>query len=211
MKTILCFGDSNTWGYNPVDGSRHSASQRWPGVLRTNLGTGHWIIEEGLNGRTTVYDDPPTEGRNGKTYLLPCLLTHMPLDLVIVMLGTNDLKMKFSSSAYDISRGLAALVEIILKAGVGRNGTTPEIIIVSPALIIEQAANRTWEDQYIGAREKSKQLARHYQQVANQYGCYFLDAARHITTSSMDGVHLEASQHKILGGTLAALVTAVLG
>jgi len=103
MKTIMCYGDSNTWGCIPLTGQqppwRYGPAQRWPGVLRRELGDGHWIVEEGLNGRTTVWDDPLEPFRSGKELLAPCLLTHQPIDLVIVMLGTNDLKGRFGLSA----------------------------------------------------------------------------------------------------------------
>ena len=96
MKTILCYGDSNTWGYNPATTERSSRDERWTGILRRELDDGYLVIEEGLNGRTTVWDDPIEGYKNGKEYLIPCLETHKPLDLVIIMLGTNDLKVRFS-------------------------------------------------------------------------------------------------------------------
>jgi len=103
MKTIMCYGDSNTWGCIPLTGQqpprRYGPAQRWPGVLRRELGDGHWIVEEGLNGRTTVWDDPLEPFRSGKELLAPCLMTHEPIDLVIVMLGTNDLKRRFGVGA----------------------------------------------------------------------------------------------------------------
>jgi lysophospholipase L1-like esterase len=91
VRTILCYGDSNTWGYNPSTGGRYARDERWPGVLRTELGEGYLVIEEGLNGRTTVWDDPIEGYKNGSTYLIPCLETHKPIDLVIILLGTNYL------------------------------------------------------------------------------------------------------------------------
>ena len=109
MKTILCFGDSNTWGCKPITTpgvfERHPPEVRWPGVFREQLGPGYTVIEEGANGRTTVHNDP-FEGAhlNGRTYFSPCLETHMPLDLVIIMLGTNDLKPRFGLNAFDIAR-----------------------------------------------------------------------------------------------------------
>ena len=111
MKTILCYGDSNTWGYNPSMGGRYARDERWPGVLRKELGEGYLVIEEGLNGRTTVWDDPIEGYKNGKTYLVPCLETHKPLDLVIILLGTNDLKMRFSVSALIQAAGRRSRVQ----------------------------------------------------------------------------------------------------
>jgi lysophospholipase L1-like esterase len=117
MKVILCYGDSNTWGYDPHTQERFSSRVRWTGVLARQLGEEYHMIEEGLSGRTTVWDDP-VEGlhKNGKNYLLPCLESHQPIDLVILMLGTNDLKMRFSVPAADIGRGIVGVQE---RAGFG--------------------------------------------------------------------------------------------
>ena len=104
MKEVLCYGDSNTWGYNPKTKQRYDRNTRWPCVLQRELGEEFLVIPEGQNGRTTVWDDPVEGQKNGMTYLLPCLESHKPLDLVIITLGTNDLKHRFSVTAYDIAR-----------------------------------------------------------------------------------------------------------
>ena len=132
MKTILCYGDSNTWGYNPSTGGRYPRDVRWPGVLRRELGDDYLVIEEGLNGRTTVWDDPIEGYKNGKEYLVPCLETHKPLDLVIILLGTNDLKVRFSVSAYDIANGAGALVQIVQKSEIGPGGRAPQVLLLAP-------------------------------------------------------------------------------
>ncbi len=119
MKTILCYGDSNTHGFNPATQGRFSLSERWTGVLMRELGSDYHVIEEGLGGRTTVWDDPIMESRNGRDYLLPCLWSHKPLDLVIIMLGTNDLKDRFSLTPFDIAAGAGAL-------GIWRGAVAPE-------------------------------------------------------------------------------------
>ncbi len=126
MKKILCYGDSNTWGHIPVTGGRYGDDVRWTGVLQAALGEGYRVIEEGLNGRTTVHDDP-IEGvyKNGKHYLIPCLESHRPLDLVIMMLGTNDLKMRFSLPPSDIARGVEALEVGVLRIGPPQRGEGP--------------------------------------------------------------------------------------
>jgi lysophospholipase L1-like esterase len=115
VKTILCYGDSNTWGCIPLTAAqpprRYGPAQRWPGVLRRELGDGFGIVEEGLNGRTTVWDDPLEPSRSGKELLVPCLLTHQPIELVIVMLGTNDLKGRFGVGARDIAAGAGLLLD----------------------------------------------------------------------------------------------------
>ena len=119
-RTVLCYGDSNTWGYNPCTKRRYSAAIRWPGVLRGELGPAYHVIEEGLNGRTTIWTDPLAEYRNGKHLLTPCLETHKPLDVVILMLGTNDIKWKFSATPYDIGRGMATLVDLVQRSRSGQ-------------------------------------------------------------------------------------------
>ena len=119
MKTVMCYGDSNTWGYNPATQQRYPRDERWTGVLQELLGADYRVIEEGLNGRTTVWDDPIEGYKNGREYLIPCLESQKPLDLVIIMLGTNDLKLRFSLPAYDIAEGAGVLVEIAQKSQAG--------------------------------------------------------------------------------------------
>src|SRR6056297_2207238 len=121
MKRILCYGDSNTWGYVPLTGERYDETVRWTMLLQEKLGGDYKIIEEGLNGRTTVLDDPLEPGRNGLTYLGPCVQSQSPLDLVVLMLGTNDLKRRFSLAPEEIAMGLEKLVLAIAGSGAGRN------------------------------------------------------------------------------------------
>jgi lysophospholipase L1-like esterase len=123
IRSVLCYGDSNTFGTATVarpDG-RYAPDERWPGVLRGALGPGWLVIEEGLGGRTTVSDDP-VEGadRNGRTYLYPCLRSHRPLDVVAIMLGSNDLKHRFGKTAWDIAEGVGVLVTIVKTAARAR-------------------------------------------------------------------------------------------
>ncbi len=133
MKTILCYGDSNTWGSDPETGDRFPEDTRWPGVVRRTLGDGYHVIEEGLPGRTTVREDPiEGEHKNGRAYLRPCLESHRPIDLVTLMLGTNDLKQRFGSSASDIAQGAASLAEMALRSGCGPGGGAPAVLLVAP-------------------------------------------------------------------------------
>ena len=134
-KTVLCYGDSNTYGHATVDrpDGRYAPDERWTGVLAAALGPQWKVIEEGLGGRTTVSDDP-IEGaeKNGRTYLYPCLMSHRPLDVVVIMLGTNDLKARFNKTAWEIAAGVGVLVDIVKTAAAGRNEGVPEILVVSP-------------------------------------------------------------------------------
>jgi len=190
---ILCYGDSNTWGGVP-DGSyfRHPSDIRWTGRLQSRLGDSFEIMEEGLCGRTTVLDDPKEEGRNGKTYLIPCIKSHNPLDLVVLMLGTNDLKERFNQSPEQVAKNVEELVLIIKKLGLNKDKKEPKIILISPAHITEIG-----ESEYgmKGAERKSKELAQFYKEVAGKHGCEFIDIAEYVQPSSIDGCHLEKEAH----------------
>ena len=176
MKTILCYGDSNTWGYNPETNNRFEYNERWANILGNLLGNEYNIIEEGLNGRTTVWDDPLRGGfRGGKTYLLPCLNSHKPLDLVILFLGTNDLKDRFNLSPKDISIGIKLLIKDILISECGVNGNPPKILILSPPVIEEMDENSLFFDEFKHAYNKSRKLAPYIKSVANEFSVYFLD------------------------------------
>jgi hypothetical protein len=133
MRTVLCYGDSNTWGYEPATGNRFPEDVRWPGVLARELGNGFRVIEEALNGRTTVREDPVEEYKNGKDYLRPCLESHRPLDLVIIALGVNDLKARFFASASDAADGAGVLVSIAQRSGVGPDEGSPNLLRCSRA------------------------------------------------------------------------------
>lgn len=203
MKTILCYGDSNTWGYDPVTQGRFPRDVRWPGVLRQTLGPDYLVIEEGLNGRTTVWDDPIEGHKNGKTYLVPCLETHKPLDLVIIMLGTNDLKMRFSVPAYDIAKGAGVLVEIVQKSETGPDGRAPQVLLMAPPPLAKLTG---FAEMFAGAPPKARQFAAQYRRVAEARGCHFFDTGTVITSSDLDGIHFEAEEHGKLGRAVAAVV-----
>lgn len=206
MKNILCFGDSNTWGYVPGTGNRYPKQIRWTGLLQNLLGDSFFIIEEGLNGRTTVLDDPTRIAKNGMTYLRPCLDSQAPIDLVVMMLGTNDCKHRFGLSAFDISEGVAMLVSIILQSGSGINGKAPQILLISPPLI---AAAPSKADLFSGAEEKSRQLAFHVQQVATNTASHFLDAAKDCSVSPIDGIHLDEAGHLALAQAIAGKINSL--
>ena len=207
MKTVLCYGDSNTWGFNPVTQDRFPITERWTGVLAHELGAGYRVVEEGLNGRTTLWDDPIEEWRNGKTYLLPCLWSHKPIDLVTVMLGTNDLKERFSVSAYDIAAGAGVLVDLTLRSGAGPNGGSPQVLLMAPPVV---ARLTDYAEMFQEPEAKSEKFAEHYRRVAKQRGCHFLDASQIIVSSDLDGIHLEVGEHHKLGLAVAARVREIL-
>jgi lysophospholipase L1-like esterase len=206
MKTILCYGDSNTWGYSPSTQDRYGRDERWGGVLRNALGEGYLVIEEGLGGRTTVWDDP-VEGihKNGRTYLLPCLESHQPIDLVVILLGTNDLKRRFGVGAFDIAQGAGVLVQIVQKSETGPNGEAPKVLLLAPPPT-EKLGGTDFVEMFKGAEEKSKNFSREFRRVAGELGCEFLDAAEAIVSSKLDAIHLDAEEHRKLGLAVATRV-----
>jgi lysophospholipase L1-like esterase len=198
-RTILCFGDSNTWGYNPETGQRYPRNGRWPHVMAQQLGKAYEVIAEGQPGRTTVWQDPIEGLRCGKEYLIPCLQSHAPLDLVIILLGTNDLKYRFSLTATDIALGAQTLIEIVNVSRAGNNGRSPFTLLVAPPRVIEFPGS--WEAMS-GAQEKSERLPALYQQVAAKNGAHFFDANAVICSSLVDGFHWDAESQVRLGQAL---------
>ena len=196
MREILCFGDSNTWGCSPATGQRYPADVRWTGVLQAELGNDYHVIEEGLNGRTTVWEDFLEGDKMGKRHLPVLLQSHAPLDLVVVTLGTNDLKKRFSAPASDIAAGVGVLVDLIRASAAGREGTSPAVILVAPPPLGKLSA---LEGMFEGGTEKSRQLGRLYREEARLRGCRFLDAGELIHSSDHDGVHFEENEHLVLG------------
>lgn len=207
MKNILCYGDSNTWGLNPEDASRHDRATRWPGALAARLGNDFHVVEEGLVGRTTLRDDPQEAHKNGLTCLPPCLESHQPLDLVVLMLGTNDLKHRFALSPAAVAAGVQGLVEAILASRCGMNGQAPQILLMAPPHVAGLSA---LAEMFAGAEEKSPALAPLYAAVAQAAGCHFLDAGAVAPVSPRDGVHLNAASHARLAEAVASRVTALL-
>lgn len=192
---VLCYGDSNTWGkISSPEGKRYPANIRWTGQLQIKSGDKYEIIEEGLGGRTTIFDDPLRgEGKNGKKYLIPCLETHNPIDVVVLFLGTNDLKERFAQTPENISSNIEELIKIIEQVAVNAVGKSPKIILISPSYVDESVPGV--QDNYKGAEEKSKKLGYFYQIVANKYGCEFVDIAKYVTPNKIDGYHLSAESH----------------
>jgi lysophospholipase L1-like esterase len=209
MKTILCYGDSNTWGYDASTGGRFPPETRWPKVLQRELGDGYEVIAEGLNGRTTVWPDPVEgEYKSGKSYLTACLESHHPIDLVAIMLGTNDLKHRFGQSAWDIARSAATLVQIVMGSAFGPDGLGPEVLLIAPPPTV--IGDGSFAPMFAGADEKSRDLGKHYSALAAELGCAFLDAGKVIVSTKLDGIHLDASEPAKLGEAVAGEVRRIL-
>lgn len=208
MTTILCFGDSNTHGTMPLPAQdvvdRHGPAVRWPGVMAAALGPGFRVVEEGLPGRTTVHDDP-IEGAhmNGLTALPMLVGSHSPLDIVVLMLGTNDLKTRFSVTAADIAASLERLVGTLRFLCTAPGRTQPKILLVAPPPIEEV----DWlTEKFVGGAAKSKGLGAAIRRSAERLGTAFLDAGEHIAVSPIDGLHYDAETHATLGRVMASAV-----
>ena len=210
MKTVLCYGDSNTYGYVPETGMRYPRSVRYPGRLQELLGDEYTVIEEGCNGRTTIHDDPIDGWKNGLDYLRPCLNSHKPVDIVILMLGSNDLKATFHLTAQKIAEGAGVLVDVIQTFTQEKQGYVPKIILVSPPEIGSGIRNSPFYGAfYEEAIEESKKFPPCYRAVAEQYGCIFVDAAKYIYPSETDSLHLTPEAHKVLAEKLAETVKSI--
>jgi len=209
MKNILCFGDSNTWGYTPITGERYERSSRWPGALQNFLGNLFHIKEEGLSGRTIANNIKGRAPRSGKEILPVLLETHQPLDLVIVSLGTNDLMHDFGHSAKCIAQNMKELCLLINTSDFNaQHKPKIKIMIISPPHL----AALPEEDQQLFQHgfEKSQQLAIHYQQIAQELNIDFLDAQEIIQTTDLDGIHWTAEQQNRLAEALSFKVKVLL-
>jgi lysophospholipase L1-like esterase len=200
MPVVVVFGDSNTWGYDPATGARFPRAQRWPSVLQRELGPDFEVIAEGLNGRTTVHDDPIEPYRCGADALPPCLMSHAPVDLVILALGCNDLKKRFSVSAFDVAEGAGRLVFLTRAYGQGPNARPPKVLLIAPPPF---AKLTDYAEMFEGGAEKSRLLGQRYREVAECESVAFLDAGAVIRCSDLDGIHYEADQHESLGRSAA--------
>lgn len=214
-KHIVCFGDSNTHGYctDPQDshdgGTRFNEEERWPCLLASALGEAFLIIEEGLGGRTTVFDDPLTEGLSGIAYICACLKSHAPVDLLIVMLGTNDTKDRFAASAACIGLGLKRLLQKAMHVECWAN--TPRILAIAPVPIGESIAH-TPASATMGENctQKSRGLAKEYAAVCEELGCFFMDANGIGQYNTIDYMHLTRKGHAALANALLARIPALL-
>jgi lysophospholipase L1-like esterase len=211
VRTILCFGDSNTYGAVPtlarVGRLRFAPDRRWPGILRKRLGPGWQVIEEGHPSRTTLRDDP-IEGshKNGLRALPVALESHMPIDLVILMLGTNDLKQRFGASPSDIADSVEILAKSVQASEAGPGGATPPILMIAPPPILEV----DWlGEMFAGGAAKSQELGARLAEVATRCRASFLDAGQLVESSAVDGIHLEAESHRVLGMAISREVEAL--
>lgn len=212
MKTILCFGDSNTYGQLPLRDykkSRYPTSVRWTGQLAHLARQGYRIIDEGNNGRTTGLEDPVREGRSGRAYLPGCLDSHVPLDLVILMLGTNDLKKKYNPSIASITDRMRDLVRITKRITAETSTAAAQILVIAPP-VIRPEFYVSDDFNYPEAVPYSVGLAQAYKNMAAQEEVHFLDAGPIVPSSDKDGAHLEPEDHTKLAKAVWERVQEIL-
>ena len=210
MKRILCYGDSNTWGHDPlhvdpVSGftARYPDGVRWTTVMARELGETYTVLEEGYCGRTTVFDDHLAAGRNGLAHIEVDFRTHDPVDCIIIMLGTNDTRDFFNASAECIALGMERLVYELNKIKENSLSHEAKILIVSPIHVKVASDGKFYYTFSESSVEKSKQLSQYYQQLSEEYNCEFLDAASYAYAGGTDGIHMEEEGHTLLGKSMA--------
>jgi len=208
MKSILCFGDSITWGYNPKDGTRYAPEDRWPRVLEAALEGRARVIEEALNGRTVATDEPTRPCRNGLSMFPSLLESHAPLDVVIILLGTNDSVAGYGLTAGRIAFNCVALIRAVNASLAGPDGSAPKVVLIAPPPL--GSLNAEMSLLYSGGQTTSRGLAAAYETVAQRFGITFLDAGTITTVSAVDGVHLDPQDQRQLGRAVADAVRPLL-
>ena len=210
VKSILCFGDSNTFGSDPAKNhERHPYEARWTTRLQKLLGEGYHVIAEGMGGRTTVFDDPLLEGRNGLAILPVLLHSHRPLDLVILSLGTNDCKLNLNNTPGIIAKGMERLILAVRGCDNGPGNPPPKVLLVSPIHMgpgIKNSRFGVFDDH---SRQIVQGIAEQYRELASQYGCAFFDAAK-AAGPGPDQLHMDAASHASLAQALAPMVRDLL-
>lgn len=215
MKRILCYGDSNTFGYNPHTQGRYPKSVRWPGVLAQILGVNYEVIEEGLNNRTIALEPKGEPWRSGAYYLEPCLRSHIPVDMFILMLGSNDMKTVFSQTATSIGKNIRYLVQTVKRISAEKNlsGCPCDILLISPIFVSENIIGVDYADEFGGmaAVKLSRQLPSVYEKIAREEGCIYLNGASCAEPSQADGLHLDESGHRKMAEAVAKVIKNIYG
>ena len=211
MHQILVYSDSLTWGIIPDTRRRLSFDARWPGVMENRLNARRRVvrvIENCLNGRRTAWDDPFKPGRNGLSGLAQCIEINSPLSLAILMLGTNDFQSMHPHNAWHATQGMAALVSALRSAPIEPGMPVPTVLIVAPPPI--DVPKGAIAPKFTGAEKKCQGLAEAYSTLARELDCHFLDAGSITPASRVDGIHLDADQHLLLGEAVAGRVASIL-
>ena len=205
-KRILIYGDSNTHGYRSSDGLRYEKYQRWTGVCQERTAGWAEILEEGLNGRTTHFNEPFLEFRNGLDYIQPCIRTHLPLDMVCVMLGSNDLKKKFHQQAQEIAKNAAKVLQRARQVTYSKYpGSSCLFTLIGPPSIGRDLLKGPFGQEFNGEETiaQSRLFPYYYEQEAQRGGFLFFDAAKVCIPCREDGLHLDLENHRQLGTAFA--------
>lgn len=198
-KRIVCFGDSNTWGYDAKANERFAEHIRWPCLLGELLGDGYQVIEEGLSGRTSVSEDPLFEGLCGYSYIHACLMSHSPIELVIIMLGTNDTKERFNLTSFNIAQGIARLAKKAKDTAAGEQGNGPRVLVVSPPPIREgYYKTNIGPAMGRGCDQKSLEFPKYLEDLLNIQGIEHLNTRGNVQMNDIDFMHLDEIGHKQL-------------
>lgn len=204
--SVVCFGDSLTWGFRPGARTRYGHGIRWTRVLQRELGTGYYVLEEGVNGRTTVFEDPVRGDKNGLAHLATVRKTHMPIDILVLMLGTNDLQSRFNMTAGAIGHAMARLLDYARTPTDDPEGKAPKILLMSPPPLGDFAGSPL-EAMFCGKSiAESRKLKDVYAQLAEQYGTAFFDAGTVVNPSRVDSVHWDEDMQAPFGRAVAAEV-----
>lgn len=204
-KKVFCYGDSNTYGYDPVTGLRHEENVRWTGRLQKMLGEAYEVVEQGCNGRTTIFPEPGAEWKSGRYALKVCLNTYKPIEYMILMLGSNDLKDYYHASAADIADGIEQLLVETKTFLQEKVGMIPQILLISPIEIGEKITETPFGDHFKeDARPRSLELAGLYEKIARRQGCHFLNAAAYAKPSKEDCLHMMPEEHARLADAIYA-------
>ena len=209
IRTIVCYGDSNTWGYTPGSGVRFDRNTRWTGLLQNLLGNAYHVVECGMNARTTSFDDSFRDYLNGRHGLVYSLAEAKPIDLLIISLGTNDLKY---GNAFRSSKGLDALLDVAKNANTYIPGSSPiyrdvpRILVISPIALNDALDQKFPVHELTGRIKDSQKFAPLYRTVCKKYDAYFLNAADHAQASPVDCVHMDADSHRTLANAIAETI-----
>jgi lysophospholipase L1-like esterase len=216
-KTVLCFGDSLIWGFDPRGGPsfvRYGLTERWTRRLQAELGSSYHVIEDGLSGRTTVFDDPVLGGMSGLAHLPTALATHMPLDLMVILLGTNDTKTRFGLNGDEIARCLGRLLEVMSKSNCGPGGKAPlalVLVLVPPTM---GDVYGTWLEPLFDpdrGRAALERLRETYPTIAAAFGADCLDLNSVVGPGSIDGIHFDPDSLQPLATALAETIRGLFG
>lgn len=210
-KRILCFGDSNTWGYNGENGTRFDEETRWTALLQKELGQDYVVIEEGLNSRTTVFEDPLSPGKKGLDYLIPMVCSQLPFDLMIMMLGTNDLKRMYHIGSMEVAEGIERLLITFRNTMQEKTGGSGKVLVLGP---IDICASQSGEFVYgfdEHSAKEAKNLGKDIESLVTQMGYEFMDMSKVTPPGVTDGIHLDSDGHKAFADCLSKYIREKMG